>query len=228
MAPSLNLRRAVAAVIAVMGAAVVVLAFLGAFDTASGSAHRFRQIVGTRIAARGADTVSNQNADSTSVAALRRASTPSDERWATAVAPNISQPIAENELNIHEARLAIATPEGAAGLIPGKGSICFVSDTGLLGTVTSCTPDGWAAAHGGWGIVGTIKGRTIVQGVVPDHVTRVVFDFRSGASAAVTLNAEHAYSETFTSEPVKMSSYAGELTVAQTAFGTATPRAYFN
>ncbi len=55
-----------------------------------------------------------------------------------------------------------------------------VSD--LLGTVVGCTPYGWAATHGGWGIMGTVNGETLVAGVVPDTVSKV--EFRSGQAVA--------------------------------------------
>jgi hypothetical protein len=131
-------------------------------------------------------------------------------------------------LNVVAGRLVMAAPEGTAGLIPGNGSTCFVSDTTLLGTVTSCTQAGWASTHNGWGVVGTVNGKTVVQGVVPDSVTRVEFAFSGAAPAAVVLNADQAYSEVFSTEPVKITWYTGGLIVGQTAFEAGTPRAYFN
>jgi len=97
----------------------------------------------------------------------------------------------------------------------------------VLGTVTSCSEDGWASAHGGWGIVGTVGGRTVVQGVVPDRIDRVVFGFSTGLPTTVTLNANHAYSEELTTEPVSRATYADGALVEQTRFGSGSSGTYF-
>ncbi len=167
------------------------------------------------------------NADANTFVILRRAAAPSDTQWGAEVAPTIAQPTTDQGLNINESRLLIRAPEGTAGLIPGNGATCFVSHTAVLGTVTSCSEAGWASAHGGWDIVGTIGGKTIVQGVVPDRIDRVVFGFSTGPPTTVTLNANHAYSGELTTEPVTRATYAGGVLVERTPFGSGTAGTYF-
>jgi hypothetical protein len=76
--------------------------------------------------------------------------------------------------------------------------------------------------------VGTVRGKTIVQGIVPDDVTRVVFSFPDGSERAVSLNEEHAYSESFASEPTGIVQYSGATVVLQNAFGrSGTQGSYF-
>jgi len=164
--------------------------------------------------------------DSAWFVALRRAPTTLDQQFGGSVAPKISKPIADHELDVNAARVVVTGPEGAAALIPGDGHICFVSDTSLLGAVTSCIPSGFASTNGGFGIVGTIGNTTLVQGVVPDGVTGVQFGFASGSTAAMVLHADNGYSQVLDSEPVSMTYFAGARIVAQRDFRPGTPRGY--
>jgi hypothetical protein len=141
--------------------------------------------------------------------ALRRASNATDSSFAATTAPNIRQTINDNQLDLTTTRSVVAGPDGTAGLIPGPGVLCFVSNSDLLGTVTSCLPPDWAASHGGFGFVGAIGDSTLIQGVVPDGVTSVQLEFPNAAPKSLPLNSDNAYSTIVTSQPSALSTYSG-------------------
>ena len=145
---------------------------------------------------------------------------------AAGISSSISQPIAEHGLDLGDARLLVSDSSSTAGLIPGTSEICFVSVSDLLGTVVGCTPYGWAATHGGWGIMGTVNGETLVAGVVPDTVSKV--EFRSGQAVAtpVALGKEQAYSQVLPTAPSSMVWVSGAQVVRQTNLTASRMSAY--
>jgi hypothetical protein len=149
--------------------------------------------------------------------ALRRATRAPDSAFAAATAPNIRQVIAENQLDLSATRSVLVDRDGTAALIPGPGVLCFVSNSDLLGTASSCLPLDWAASHGGFGFVGGVGDSTLLQGVVPDDVTSVQLEFPDGSSQPLPLNSDNAYGTVVTSQPSALSFYNGSSLVRRAA-----------
>lgn len=149
--------------------------------------------------------------------ALRRTSNAADAEFAAATAPSIRDVIARNHLDLSAARSVFSGPDGTAGLIPGPEVLCFVSNSELLGTVSSCLPPEWAASHGGFGFVGGGGGTTLVQGLAPDHVTAVHLTLAGGAIQSLPLNGANVYSASVASAPSQLSLYSGSRLIRRTA-----------
>lgn len=146
---------------------------------------------------------------------LRRDQTPADREFAAAIGPKIAGLVKKDGLNLGDARRVLSNHDGFAGLIPGNGTLCFVSYTSALGTSSVCIPPGWAAKYGGFGTVGSVGQVILVQGVVPDNVVAVQFTDAYGSATYADLNLNHAYSQFLKTRPVHMTyrELAGEVTV---------------
>jgi hypothetical protein len=143
-------------------------------------------------------------ADSAAFVALRRPRNGADHAFANEAAPYLQQLISEQGLNLDGAREVITSPAGRAALIPGNGSLCYVSVSPALGTVTMCLPHGWPATHHGFGFMGNDRAQVVVGGVVPDSIGKLTFTDAAGAVTEATLNTDNAYLMALPARPVTM------------------------
>lgn len=140
----------------------------------------------------------------------------SDSAFANSAAPNIQDIIAENGLDLAAARTVYQGTDGTAGLIPGTGVLGFVSSSTVLGTVSSCLRADWAEQHGGFGFVGAVGDKTLVQGLVPDGVTSVKLGDADGSTQDLALNSANAYSSIVQSTPSALMLYSGTELIRRT------------
>ena len=105
-------------------------------------------------------------------------------------------PAAANGASITLSRRAQGITNGAAWLIPGDGTICFVYDNPPAGGGGTCQPDASLTGGGRFPVEtgGSMEapGLTSVAGVVPDGVTQVTLNTSGGTTVAVPVH-ENVY-----------------------------------